>query len=103
MLISLDESGDLGWKFDAPYRRGGSSRYLTIASLVITPNKKHLPKRLIKKLYTKFSWPTTIEKKWSDLSENQRVWFAEQANALYSNHSKEIRYLSITVKKMVFF
>jgi hypothetical protein len=40
MLIYLDESGELGWKFDAPYRKGGSSRYLTIASLVISPDGK---------------------------------------------------------------
>jgi hypothetical protein len=54
VLIYLDESGDLGWSFDKPYRHGGSSRYLTIASLVVDPSKKHFPKRLIKKLYTKF-------------------------------------------------
>ncbi len=99
MIICLDESGDLGWKFDAPYRRGGSSRYLTIASLVISPNKKHLPKRLIKKLYTKFNWPTNIEKKWSDMSLAERIWFAEKANELHSKYPSDIKYLSITVKK----
>lgn len=99
MLIYLDESGDLGWKFDAPYRKGGSSRYLTIASLVISPDKKHLPKRIIKKLYTKFNWPTSIEKKWVDLSIVERNWFAEKANQLCSKYPGDIRYLSITVKK----
>jgi hypothetical protein len=29
LLIYLDESGDLGWSFDAPFRRDGSSRNLT--------------------------------------------------------------------------
>lgn len=74
-LIYLDESGDLGWNFDKPYREGGSSRFLTIASLVINPSKKHLTKRLIKNLYNKFKWPPKIEKKWSDmkLSERERV------------------------------
>ncbi|WMN84132.1 DUF3800 domain-containing protein [Vibrio parahaemolyticus] len=42
--IYLDESGDLGWTFDSPYRRGGSSRYLTIASLIVSPEKKALAK-----------------------------------------------------------
>ena len=32
--VYLDESGDLGWKFDAPYRCGGSSRYLTISAII---------------------------------------------------------------------
>jgi len=99
MIIYLDESGDLGWKFDAPYRRGGSSRHLTIASLVASQNKKHLPKRLIKKLYTKFKWPTNIEKKWSDMTFNERVWFAKKANELRLKNPNDIRYISITVKK----
>jgi hypothetical protein len=38
--IYLDESGDLGWRFDKPYRYGGSSRYLTIVSLIISPHEK---------------------------------------------------------------
>lgn len=99
MIIYQDESGDLGWKFDAPYRRGGSSRYLTIASLVISTTKKHLPKRLIKKLYIKFNWATNIEKKWADMSINERIWFAEKANELRSKHPHDIRYLAITVRK----
>lgn len=99
MIIYLDESGDLGWKFTAPYRRGGSSRYITIASLVVSPDKKHLPKRLIKKLYTKFNWPTDIEKKWADMKLNERIWFAQRANDLRDRHPQDIRYISITVKK----
>ncbi|MBG57456.1 MAG: hypothetical protein CMK46_04110 [Porticoccus sp.] len=99
MIIYLDESGDLGWTFTAPYRAGGSSRHITIASLAVTPEKKHLPKRLIKKLYTKFKWPTSIEKKWADMSPTERVWFAKQARELCAKHPNDIRYLSITVKK----
>lgn len=99
MIIYLDESGDLGWKFDAPYRRGGSSRHITIASLVVSQSKKHLPKRLIKKLYNKFHWPTSIEKKWSEMSLVERTWFAEKANELRIQHQADIRYISITVKK----
>jgi len=70
-LIYLDESGDLGWKLDKPYRYGGSSRYLTIASLIVDPSKKHLPKRLIKNLYIKFKWPPKVEKKWSEMGKNE--------------------------------
>lgn len=99
MIIYLDESGDLGWTFTAPYRVGGSSRHLTIASLAVTPSKKHLPKRLIRKLYTKFKWPTNIERKWADMTIAERVWFAKQARALRAKHPDDIRYISITVKK----
>ncbi|MDF2181232.1 DUF3800 domain-containing protein [Neptuniibacter sp. CAU 1671] len=95
----MDESGDLGWTFTSPYRFGGSSRYLTIASLAVSPAKKHLPKRLIRKLYKKFNWPTAIEKKWSDMSVDERIWFAQQACALREKYPDDIRYISITVKK----
>lgn len=98
MIIYSDESGDLGWKFDAPYRNGGSSRYLTIASLIITPDKKHLSKRLIAELYKK--WPVhDVEKKWARMNPDERIWFVQKANELQVNHPNDIRYLSITVKK----
>ena len=99
MIIYLDESGDLGWKFNAPYRHGGSSRYLTIASLVVSNSKKHLPKRLVRKLYKKFNWSTNIEKKWSEMSNEERLFFAKKANELHLKYSNDIKYLSITVKK----
>lgn len=99
MIIYLDESGDLGWTFTAPYRAGGSSRHITIASLAVSNEKKHLPKRLIKKLYEKFKWPTDIEKKWADMSIDERVWFARKAKELQAQYPEDIRYISITVKK----
>ncbi len=99
IIIYLDESGDLGWKFSNPYRRGGSSRFLTIASLVVTPEKRHLPKRLIRKLYNKFKWRTKSEKKWSDLTIAEREFFATKAADLCAKEKTAIRYLSITVRK----
>ncbi len=98
-FIYLDESGDLGWKFDLPYRRGGSSRHLTIASLIVSADKRHLPKRLIKKLYQKFNWPTSEEKKWSMMNANERAAFAEAAKRLITANPGLIRYSSITVFK----
>jgi hypothetical protein len=76
MIIYLGESGDLGWPFTDPYRSGGSSRYLTIACLAVTPSKKHLPMRLITRLYKKFSWSPQVEKKWAKMTLEERVWFA---------------------------
>ena len=99
MLFHLDESGDLGWTFDAPYRHGGSSRYLTIATLCVDTSKKHLPKRLIRKMYSKFEWPPHLEKKWSEMDANERKWFAEKAAEIEVTNRDLIKFISITVKK----
>lgn len=53
IYVYLDESGDLGWSLDKPFRYGGSSRYLTIAALIIPDNLRHLPKRIVKDIYEK--------------------------------------------------
>ncbi|MBZ5666880.1 MAG: DUF3800 domain-containing protein [Acidobacteriia bacterium] len=71
-IVYVDESGDLGWSFSAPYRSGGSSRYLTVAALCVPSNQKHIPKRAIKDLYEKFKWPTTVEKKWQQMTPAER-------------------------------
>jgi len=94
----VDESGDLGWKFDAPYRQGGSSRYLTIATLVCSPEKDHLPKRLITNLYKKFNWNAKKEKKWADMSKTSREEFAKETHKLVLAND-DIKLFSITVCK----
>jgi hypothetical protein len=98
LLIYLDESGDLGWEFSAPFRGGGSSRYLTIGALCVPSEKKHLPKRSIKKLYQKFGWPTDSEKKWSAMNDDERAAFAHSARAL-CDANPDIYLHSITVRK----
>jgi len=98
LLIYLDESGDLGWNFTAPFRCGGSSRYLTIAALCVPTEKKHLPKRVIKRLYTTFGWPSHIEKKWSMMNRNERAAFAGACHTFCSAHA-DIHLHAITVKK----
>lgn len=98
VTIALDESGDLGWKFDAPYRRGGSSRYLTIASILYPQDKKQHPKRLVKDLYTKFGWNPKEEVKWADMDDSHRLEFANKLSKIVTTHP-QIRLLSITVKK----
>lgn len=97
--IFLDESGDLGWKFDRPYRMGGSSRYLTIAALVVPQIKKHLPTRLIKQLYNQHNWQFKKEKKWVDMKPHERMGFVKKARFLAEQH-KDIKYAAITVNKV---
>jgi hypothetical protein len=94
----VDESGDLGWKFDAPYRHGGSSRYLTIASLVCPPTKDHYPKRIVADLYKKFRWNPQKEKKWADMGKTPRNEFTVAAQKLITTHT-DIKLFSITVFK----
>lgn len=98
VVIYLDESGDLGWKFDAPYNQGGSSRFLTIAALLVPNEKKHLPKRVVRGLYTQYKWNTSTEKKWADMSPAGRVRFSEESAKLAKAHP-DIQYITITVRK----
>jgi len=97
--IFLDESGDLGWKFDTPYRKGGSSRYLTIAALIVPQHKKHLPTRLIKDLYKRHKWPIDKEKKWAKMEVTEKLNFIKKSEILFDLH-KDIQCVAITVNKI---
>jgi hypothetical protein len=74
--IYLDESGDLGWSFDKPYRSGGSSRYLTIAFLVVPSGEAHTPKRIVRKVYKHFRFDPATEVKGSHLDSDQLDYVA---------------------------
>ena len=97
-ILYLDESGDLGWSFDAPHGAGGSSRYLTIGALCVPSEKKHIPKRVIRGLYDQFSWPTKIEKKWSAMTQEERVEFCRAAYSMCEKHP-DIHLHAIVVRK----
>jgi hypothetical protein len=97
-IVYLDESGDLGWTFNPAYNSGGSSRHLTIAALCAPSEKRHIPKRLIKSLYAKFNWPVSTEKKWSRMTPDERLEFADSARAMCEAHP-DIFLHAITVKK----
>jgi Protein of unknown function (DUF3800) len=98
VIVYLDESGDLGWSFNAPYGRGGSSRYLTISAVCIPSEKKHIPKRLVKSLYEKFKWDPKVEKKWSGMDPAERTHFAKEALAMVAKHPEIVMH-AIVVKK----
>lgn len=97
-IFYLDESGDLGWTFSSPHGAGGSSRYLTIASICVPSEKKHIPKRVIRDLYEKFKWPTHIEKKWSEMTPGERCEFAGAAHSMCGKYP-DIYLHAIVVKK----
>lgn len=51
--IYFDESGDLGWTLDKPYRKGnGSSQYFTIAYLIVPAHKNKIINRFVKRFNT---------------------------------------------------
>ncbi len=85
-IIFADESGDLGWTLDQPYRNGGSSRHLTVAAICVPPQKKHLPKRVVRDLYKAYGWPTCTERKWVDMSAAARTEFAKAAVEMCTKH-----------------
>lgn len=97
--VYVDESGDLGWSFNKPYRQGGSSRYLTIAGILIAHDKRHFLKRLMKDLYKKTKTPHHQEVKWANLTPEHRIWIAEQLLKLKQKLGNEIEFSCITVYK----
>jgi len=98
VYLYLDEAGDLGWTFNAPYRKGGSSRYLTISALCVPENKRHLPKRMVRRLYGKFGWNPAQEKKWAAMDAKARSAFAAEIRKL-CDANRDIAIHAIVVKK----
>lgn len=83
-VVFLDESGDLGWNFSAPFRQGGSSRHLTIGALLMPKECLHYPKRVIRRMYEQYSWDSSKEVKGSELTQEHCENFAEKICALTS-------------------
>ena len=96
--VYLDESGDLGWSLDKPYRSGGSSRYLTIAFAVCPSEKKHLLQRIVRKVYSHVKFDPKLELKGSVLSVSDKCFFAEEVRKVVSMNP-DIIIGSITVNK----
>jgi hypothetical protein len=98
MIAYIDESGDLGWSFTRPYRDGGSSRYLTISTLIVKDELKIYPKRVVADLYRRLHRSPKNEIKGADLSQQHKEHFAEEVINLL-NAQSGISIFSITVKK----
>ena len=98
MKVYLDESGDLGFNFKRPFRKGGSSRYLTIAFLLVPKELSPLPKRIVKSLYRRKKRPPGNELKGGQLTVGKEVFFAGKVVKLLSKYP-QIKVLAITVNK----
>lgn len=96
--IYLDESGDLGWTLDQPYKRGGSSRYLTLAAVIVPTAKSHLIARVVRGLYKARNRPKSKELKSVELRPHERQTFVRALQQLRQDHP-DILFTAITVNK----
>ena len=96
--IFLDESGDLGWKFDKPYRYGGSSRYLTIAYLISPITHCDIPRRLVRDFYSRFGFNPKNEVKAADLKPHHREFICTETVKMMSKRP-EFHLGAVTVSK----
>jgi hypothetical protein len=64
----------------------------------VPPPKAHLLARCVTALYIKYKWSSKKERKFSQLSDSQRLEFAEDARALCDAHA-DIGIHAIVVKK----
>ena len=96
--IYLDESGDLGWVLNKPYRHGGSSRYLTIAFVSFPSEKTYLLKSIVRKVYNYTGTSSNIELKGSALTLEAKKYFANKVVKLISMNP-DIKVGAITVNK----
>ncbi|MGS2744614.1 DUF3800 domain-containing protein [Halomonas sp. LS-001] len=97
-LIYLDESGDLGWKFDAPFGQGGSSKHLTIASAFTSLETNKYLCRTVKDIKKRAKWPPKEELKWVDMPRSLRTEFCERAANICHKHPS-IEYQSLILAK----
>lgn len=98
MNVYLDESGDLGWKLDKPYRHGGSSKFMTIAYVACPAEKKHLLRRIVVEVYNHTKTDPKTELKGSSLTVQEKCFFAEKVRKLVSMNP-DIVIGAITVNK----
>ncbi len=96
-LIYLDESGDLGFNFSKPFKKGGSSRFLTLSAILLPENKLKYLERVVRNIYKQRKRHTSNELKSFMLSSKEMEHFVHQLMKLAQN--KDIHFYSITVNK----
>ncbi|MCB0651498.1 MAG: DUF3800 domain-containing protein [Saprospiraceae bacterium] len=96
--VYFDESGDLGWILDAPYRDGGSSRYFTIAYVLIPSEKSILLDRFIRRFYKSYSIEAKREFKGMNFNDEFAVIAAKRI-VKFLKTNEDVKIGAITVKK----
>lgn len=98
MIVYLDESGDLGWKFSQPFNNGGSSRFLTIAYIIVPNDKANLPHRQVSKTHQQYNLSFHTEHKGCDLKDRERDFFVQRTINMLTKHA-DVKMGAITVRK----
>lgn len=100
-LILLDESGDLGWEFNQPYRFGGSSRYFTIGAIVGVNNEHKRPGHVVRAMRQEFGWTSQREKKWINIGSSVRRSFANRTVKMIKENPSVHVLVSVLDKRKV--
>ncbi len=98
MLIYLDESGDLGWSLDKPHRRGGSSRFITIAGLAIETKRQKFLGSFVNDIYRKNHFPFNAEYKGSQIPNERAISIIQDLGSIFSG-SPVSKIVAITAYK----
>lgn len=98
VTIYLDESGCLGWKLDAPYQQGGSSRFFTLAAAIIPDGAEPILERVVRGVYKHRGRSARNELKSVQLSSGERLAFAGELAKICAKRP-DIRFVTITVRK----
>lgn len=97
MIIFLDESGDLGWSFDKPRLKGGSSRFITIAGIAIENDKVKFLTRYAHELFLLYRTKRKVEIKGSDFSNYEALSVVQRSYSFASDLQFQV--MSITADK----
>lgn len=91
--IFLDESGDLGWTLNKPHLKGGSSRFIVLAAIVVPDGANTNLERIVRGIYKARSRKSNSELKSTELNGHDRQTFAKalvklkNKNPLFSYHA----------------
>lgn len=88
--VYIDESGDTGWSFNKPNGQGGSSRYLTIAYVIVPSNKASSLSRLVRKIYEFFKLNIKVEKKGASFRSDDAKVISKKIVSLLNDGSIKI-------------
>lgn len=91
--IFLDESGDLGWVLTKPRGKGGSSRFIVLAAIVVPDGANSGLTRIVRGIYKARERKGNSELKSTQLNGHDRQTFArglvslKKKNPLFSYHA----------------
>ena len=94
--VYFDESGDLGWTLDQPFRKGGSSQFFTIAYLILPTDKNKFINRFVKTFFK--TRGSNKEIKGADIRRGRAKVLSTRITAFLDMHP-DIRVGAITIDK----